>query len=166
MKKVVMKKAFTMIEMVFVIVIIGILAAVAVPHLASGRDEAKGGICAGEVASIVLEITTNYAKLGYTAFQNLTIADLSNVKTGITGTEVTDTGILEAGTLGVKDGITYKCEGSQTATLAFVTSGRDYNLTVTPQANSTTPVGMAAARFITQNFKTTLGSEAHIPLSY
>jgi len=36
-----MKKAFTMIEIVFVIVIIGILAAVAIPRLAATRDDAE-----------------------------------------------------------------------------------------------------------------------------
>lgn len=35
-----MKKAFTMIEMVFVIVVLGILAAVAIPRLAVTRDDA------------------------------------------------------------------------------------------------------------------------------
>ena len=35
------KKAFTMIEVIFVIVIIGILAAVAIPKLAATRDDAK-----------------------------------------------------------------------------------------------------------------------------
>lgn len=36
-----MKKAFTMIELIFVIVILGILAAVAIPKLSATRDDAK-----------------------------------------------------------------------------------------------------------------------------
>ena len=41
MKNKQIKKAFTMIELVFVIVIIGILASVAVPRLAATRDDAE-----------------------------------------------------------------------------------------------------------------------------
>jgi general secretion pathway protein G len=36
-----MKKAFTMIELVFVIVVIGILASIAIPKLAATRDDAE-----------------------------------------------------------------------------------------------------------------------------
>lgn len=36
-----MKKAFTILELVFVIVILGILAAIALPKMSSSKDEAE-----------------------------------------------------------------------------------------------------------------------------
>ena len=47
-----MKNAFTMIELVFVIVVLGILAGVAVPRLAVTRDDATIAKMRGDLASI------------------------------------------------------------------------------------------------------------------
>ncbi len=53
-----MKKAFTMIELIFVIVIIGILASVAIPKLSATRDDAKASILAKAIQSVKSEISS------------------------------------------------------------------------------------------------------------
>ena len=70
-----MKKraAFTMIELIFVIVILGILAAVAIPKLAATRDDAQ-------ISKIVTNITTAQGEIsGYTLSQGLAPADDVNL---------------------------------------------------------------------------------------
>ncbi len=53
-----MKKAFTMIELIFIIVIIGILASVALPRLSATRDDAKASILAKAIQSVKSEISS------------------------------------------------------------------------------------------------------------
>ena len=53
-----MKKAFTMVELVFVIVIIGILVAVAVPRLSATRDDALISKNSEYIIGIMTEIST------------------------------------------------------------------------------------------------------------
>ncbi|SFV52916.1 Type II secretion envelope pseudopilin protein (PulG,guides folded protein to PulD in outer membrane) [hydrothermal vent metagenome] len=53
-----MKKAFTMVELIFVIVIIGILASVAIPRLSATRDDALIAKNSEYIMGIMNEIST------------------------------------------------------------------------------------------------------------
>lgn len=55
-----MKKGFTMIELVFVIVILGILASLAVPKLAATKDDAEAAKAAVEIKDAITQLTTYY----------------------------------------------------------------------------------------------------------
>lgn len=68
-----MKKAFTMIELIFVIVIIGIMAAVAIPKLAATRDDAKISAELGSLKQILNNLGAEFAAQG--AFINYTVAE-------------------------------------------------------------------------------------------
>jgi len=57
-----MKKAFTMLELVFVIAIIGILSAVAIPKFAATRDDAIISKARAEVAAMRSAIATERQK--------------------------------------------------------------------------------------------------------
>ncbi|MFA6189284.1 MAG: prepilin-type N-terminal cleavage/methylation domain-containing protein [Sulfuricurvum sp.] len=67
------RSGFTMIELIFVIVILGILAAVAIPKLAATRDDAQ-------VSKEVTNLSTKINDLGaqYTAQGSFTAADITN----------------------------------------------------------------------------------------
>jgi general secretion pathway protein G len=59
-----MKKAFTMIELIFVIVIIGILASIAIPRLSATRTDAMISVALTEIGQLITEFNTEYTSKG------------------------------------------------------------------------------------------------------
>jgi len=55
-----MKKAFTLVELIFVIVILGVLSSVAISKLAMTRDDAVVGVCSENIR-IAIDDLKNYA---------------------------------------------------------------------------------------------------------
>ena len=83
-----MKKAFTMIELIFVIVIVGILAAVVIPRLAATRDDAKVATCTETITLFMRDLSTYYASQGR---YSTNLNDMTNVEVHET-TPITESG--------------------------------------------------------------------------
>jgi len=66
-----------MIELIFIIVIIGILSAVAIPRLAATRDDAKVAQCADSLTLFMRDISSYYTSQGK---YSTIMSDMSNVE--------------------------------------------------------------------------------------
>ena len=78
-----MKRAgFTMIELIFVIVILGILAAVAIPKLSATRTDAEVSKMAADTATLISDLGAYYTSKG--TFDAADITNITNFDTGIT----------------------------------------------------------------------------------
>ena len=72
-----MKKGFTMIELIFVIVILGILASVAIPRLAGTRTDAEISALVANIRTLISDAASYYAVKG--EFAGAKWSDITNV---------------------------------------------------------------------------------------
>ena len=116
-----MKTAFSMVELIFVIVILGILAAVAIPKLSATRDDAKVTSMADSIKTAAGEIVAVVVAQG-NADANLT--DMSHALEKLI--KRNDAVLVAVNTIEFKIGTVSNC-----ITMQKVAIGQDVNLTVT-----------------------------------
>ena len=94
-----MKKGFTMIELIFVIVILGILASVAIPRLAATREDAEISAAVANLRTLVSDINAYYTVKGdFTGakWSEITNVPLDSATTNAVGTATGSTATATA----------------------------------------------------------------------
>ena len=74
-----MRAGFTMVELIFVIVIIGILAAIAMNKMAGTRDDAKVATVVSNAKTVLQDATTFYTSQGETKYVAAKVSDITSV---------------------------------------------------------------------------------------
>ncbi len=139
------REAFTMVELVFVMVVLGIISMVAIPILAGNRDDANAAKCTHEFQQLITEISLKYANEGYSSFLQIPISEITNLNTGITEED----GVSSLSSTVVSSGIVYMCDGKNIAEIKGASLGSDYNLTVRDlDTQDLTPASMIAMGII------------------
>ena len=79
------KKAFTMVELIFVIVIISILASVAIPRLAITRDDAKISKTVANLKILLYDAFSFYASQGISVWKTSKWSDITDTVDSVQG---------------------------------------------------------------------------------
>lgn len=139
-----MKKGFTMIELIFVIVILGILAAIAIPRLTATRDDAKVTAAKAENKQLLKDLGAYYTSQGDF---NTSIDKLTNVS--LTA-QAEATGLNTAFTNGGGD-LVYKIDDDDCVLYSLTSSDGNVTIASAPLTNS----GLCADLFKVLDFNGT-----------
>ena len=133
-----MKKGFTMIELIFVIVILGILASVAIPRLAATREDAEISAAVANLRTLVSDATAFYTAKG--DFTGVNWNQITNVPlNGATSTGTTEAKLKVGG----KDCIGVQLQnkaGNNPAHIVFTKDGTNSTSGVCKQVLDAEPV--------------------------
>ena len=119
------RTGFTMIELIFVIVILGILAAVAIPKLSATRTDAKVSTYASDVATALADMGSYYTAHGKFG----TVEEMTNV-------EFYNTIPQRVSNVGISAYPVYFIDSTKKACLSFH-GGLDGNITIASVSNAT-----------------------------
>jgi general secretion pathway protein G len=133
------KKAFTMVELVFVIVIIGILSAIAIPKLAATRDDAVIAKARATIASVRSSLNTerqkrilrgNFTPVGDLGDSTYAFSYFdSNTSHPVVGYPIKNCVAEEDGCWERVDAANYKFHGPSGVDAVFTLSGNKLNCT-------------------------------------
>jgi type II secretory pathway pseudopilin PulG len=124
-----------MIELIFVIVIIGILAAVAIPKLSATRDDAKISNIVANARTALSDMTSAYTSLGRPNFAAKDIVAITNVPfklTNCAGSQVTAGTAIAGQTMVLCD--------SSVECVRFVVDANATQVDITATTNAASPV--------------------------
>ncbi len=125
-----MKKSFTMIELIFVIVILGILAAVAIPKLIATRDDARTVALATQIKAGTKELISYYTSQGGEI----------NFSKFPTTSQVALNELIDRGWMEVKSdtkAVFYDDRNTKTVCLIYTTNGEQFEVEQNTTNNST-----------------------------
>ena len=142
-----MKKGFTMIELIFVIVILGILASVAVPRLAGTKADAEISAAVANLRTLVSDLNTYYvAKGGFevgtdtAAAITTTWSQITNVPVDNPDKAISANNSLKVGGKRCIDFLITKATDTTPAYILFTKDNENINNTVCTQVQNSAPL--------------------------